>query len=524
MHWLFMRFHYAFAALALIVGVSRLVVAGEPKSLPESVRAVMDDPAYRSAHWGLLVCDLASGDVLFEHQADKLFAPASTTKLYSVAAALYALGADYRFETPIVRRGEVNEEGRLNGDLILIASGDPTLGGRTTESGEIAFTNSDHTYAGGASRTELSTPDPLAGLDSLAKQVAEAGIHRVGGEVIIDDRLFDGDESTGSGPTRLTPIMVNDNLIDVTVTPGEGDQPPTIDWRPRACVYNVTCDAKTAAADGALDLHVARTAPDHFVVRGTIPVGHRPVVRVEEVADPAGNARALLIEALRRAGVTVDANPAAENPADRLPSPNETAALPRVALLASPPFAEEARLILKVSHNLHASTLPLLLAARDGKRSLEAGLRREAAVLGEIGVDVDAISFGGGAGGARSDYITPRATVDLLCKMSERDDFEVYLRALPILGVDGTLADAVPPDSPARGKVQAKTGTLYWRNNLDGGYLLQSKALAGYMTAASGRRVAFAFFVNNAQIDNAEGTAAAGRTLGQICELIQTEL
>src|SRR5687768_6003195 len=102
---------------------------------------------YRHAHWGLLFIDLNSGEVIYQENADKLFAPASVTKCYTVATALDALGADYRFRTPVYRRGEVNEAGELKGDLILVASGDLTMGGRTTDQGEIAFTNSDHTYA-----------------------------------------------------------------------------------------------------------------------------------------------------------------------------------------------------------------------------------------------------------------------------------------------------------------------------------------------------------------------------------------
>ncbi|MBX3412360.1 MAG: D-alanyl-D-alanine carboxypeptidase/D-alanyl-D-alanine-endopeptidase [Pirellulales bacterium] len=490
------------------------------EGLAEKFQTIVAQPEFRTAQWGLLVADLESGEVLYEYQADKLFAPASTTKLYSVAAALAQFGKDFRFETPLVRRGEVSNDGRLEGDLILIASGDPTLGGRSVESDQIAFTNGDHTYANSSKKTELTAPDPLAGLNALAKQVADAGINHIAGDVLIDDRLFDLDESTGSGPSRLTPIMVNDNVIDVVVSPGEVGKPAFVDWRPKSATFSVDAQAQTVAAGGKLDLDVFFAAPNRILVRGTIPADSKPVVRIVEVTDPATFARILLIEALERAGVNVKARLAAANARDRLPDRDQTAQLPRVALLTSPPLSEEAKLILKVSHNLHASTLPLLLAARHGKRTLEQGLRIQAGVLHELGVDVDTISFGGGAGGARADYITPRATVSLLRHMATRDDFDVYLAALPILGVDGTLAEAVSADSPARGTAQAKTGTLYWRNNLDGGFLLQSKALAGYLTAASGRRLVFALFVNNALLDNADGTGRIGRTLGNVCEKI----
>src|SRR5207248_3658938 len=141
----------------------------------------------------------------------------------------------------------------------------------------------------------------------------------------------------------------------------------------------------------------------------------------------------------------------------------------------SPPLSESARLILKVSHNLHASTLPLIVAARKGKRTLDDGLHVQRDFLKHAGIDVETISFGGGAGGSRADYTTPRATVQLLRYMATRPDFAAYEAGLPVLGSDGTLHDAVAADSPARGKVRAKTGTLSWRDRRNGRTLLTSQ-------------------------------------------------
>src|SRR3954465_6513607 len=107
-----------FAACCLaLVGYQALAEdAPDRKGLESALQEVTGQPQYKHAHWGLLVVDQKTGDVLFEQNADKLFAPASTTKLYSVACALDCLGADHRFQTPLVRRGDINEQGELNGD------------------------------------------------------------------------------------------------------------------------------------------------------------------------------------------------------------------------------------------------------------------------------------------------------------------------------------------------------------------------------------------------------------------------
>src|SRR5947208_2661004 len=135
--------HFALAVCSLTVGWR----AAAEENLESKVNAVLDQPRYKEAHWGVLFVDAKSGETLFSRNESKLFAPASVTKCFTVAAAMDGLGVDYRFETPVVKRGDVDREGTLAGDLILIASGDLTLGGRTTEASEIEFTNGDHTYA-----------------------------------------------------------------------------------------------------------------------------------------------------------------------------------------------------------------------------------------------------------------------------------------------------------------------------------------------------------------------------------------
>ncbi len=492
--------------------------ADEP--LAVAIRSVTEQPRYKPSHWGALFVDLVSGDVVFEQQADKLFAPASTTKLYSVACALDAFGADHRFVTPVVRRGDVNEAGELVGDLILVASGDLSFGGRTTETGEIAFVNSDHTYANGNTDATLTAPDPLGGLNDLAKQIAAAGIKRVRGDVLIDDRLFDKAEGTGSGPSTLTPIIVNDNVIDLLIEPTELGQPARLTWRPQSSAIRIDAKIETAPEKTPFSATIHDLGAGRFAVSGRIAVGHTPVVRVAEVHDAASHARTLFIEALAREKVTVTASALGENSLAALPSREEVAKLTQVARHTSPPLSESARLILKVSHNLQASTLPILVATKHGERSLAAGLKHQHDFLARIGVDVETISFGGGAGGARSDCVTPRATVQLLRHMATRPDYEAYRRALPRLGIDGTLSKNVGPDSPARDKVQAKTGTLYWDNTMNGNTLLQSKALAGYLTTAKGRSLAFALFVNNTHLRDGVTSKTVGDDLAKVCEAI----
>src|SRR5262249_42125625 len=158
------------------------------------------------------------------------------------------------------------------------------------------------------------------------------------------------------------------------------------DTQPSTQFVSMDALVDTVAAGARPEVRVDPLGPRRFAVRGKLPAGHRRLVKIYEIEEPASFARALLIEALRRRGVRVAASPLAENRTDGLPSPGELAKLPQVATYTSPPFGEFVRVILKVSHNLHASTLPLLLAARQGKPTLAAGLRRQGEILKSLGL------------------------------------------------------------------------------------------------------------------------------------------
>lgn len=486
------------AASTLATGLTRSVaqdaVSKAAEVLPAEVLAAMQQPQYRFSRWGLHVADRASGEVIYDLRGGERFLAASTTKLFPGAAALDAYGADYRFETPIYRRGDVSADGKLVGDLMLVASGDPTMGGRTTPEGTIDFVPIDHIYATALPLATLTPEDPLAGLDELAKQVATAGIRRVNGDVIVDARLFPAMTKDGY---ILTPIWINDNLIDITITPGAVGEKATIAWRPESAAYQLQADIQTTAAGQPLNVAVSSPSPGVIAVSGKIPADNGPLVQVYQVEDPPAFARTLLIEALQRQGVEVSAVATGPNPVELLPTPNSYAEADRVALLTSPPFSENIKLIFKVSHNQHADLLVFLLALKNGETSFEAGMAQIQSFLERIGLDTEEVSLSDGRGNEYTDLFSPRTVSHLLRAMATRPDFPAYFDALPILGVDGSEIDTVPSTSPVAGKAVAKSGTTVAGDLMNQRPLVMTRALAGYMTAASGRELVFAIYVND---------------------------
>jgi serine-type D-Ala-D-Ala carboxypeptidase/endopeptidase (penicillin-binding protein 4) len=262
-----------------------------------------------------------------------------------------------------------------------------------------------------------------------------------------------------------------------------------------------------------------RVGPQRYTVRGQIAVNAKPLVRICVVDDPAGFARALFIEALQKEGVVVRASGLRPATAE-LPEKESYAKLTRVALFKSPPLSEAIKVTLKTSHNFYASLLPMLLAVKNDKRTLAEGLRQEGKVLADLGVDLSEVSLESGAGGGNGDRVTPQVTVQLLQAMAKRPEFAAYKAALPVLGVDGTLADVVGADSPARGKVFGKTGTYTDPDLVNDRAYLRSKSLAGVMTAASGKTLYFAIFVNDVPLPAGVTSAREGKQLGRLCEII----
>jgi D-alanyl-D-alanine carboxypeptidase/D-alanyl-D-alanine-endopeptidase (penicillin-binding protein 4) len=490
-------------------------VATQP--LPPEIEAVMALPRYPDfAKWGIHVADQATGETIYDLNGVQRFVPGSTTKLFPAAATLVSYGPDYRFQTPVYRQGAVTD-GALDGDLILVASGDITMGGRDLPDGTTAYSNIDHTDANAVpGAATLTRTNPLAGLDRLAEQVKASGIVKAS-DVIVDARLW---EQMAKDDYVLSPIMINDNVVDLTTIPAKEGEPATLEWRPMTAFYDVRTAVQTVAKDQATAIDVTSPAPDQILLTGQIAAGSAPFLQTFQVEDPPAFARTLFIEALARQGVTVAADAVGPNPADRLPARDSYAEQDRVALLTALPFAETIKVILKVSMNRGADTLVFLLALKEGKRTFDDGLAALKPFLESLGVDAAAISLADGRGNEWADLFSPRSVASLLLAMAARPEYDAYFAALPILGVDGTEWQSLPETSPARGHVVAKSGTTVAGDLLNQEYLLLGKADAGYLTAQSGRKLVWAVYVNDVLSADVMELLGVGADIGAIAEAI----
>lgn len=488
-------------------------------ALAAAINAPALTPRLRHSIVAGAVYDLDSHRMLYARHAGVLMVPASTTKLLTEGTSLALLGPNFRWTTPVYRTGPIDAQGVLHGNLVLVASGDPNLSQRIRPDGTLAFENEDHAYDGSA-ETKAVPGDPLAVLRDLAEQVAKAGIKRVEGSAWIDAALFpDQGAENGTGVT-LSPIVINDNLVDVTVTPGaHAGDPVSINVSPQTRYVRFINKATTGApkSDATIDMsadHRDDQSGRHVVtIVGTQPAGPS-VLYAYRVAEPVSFARDVFEQTLRDAGVSLVLPTSV--PALSIVSPATSSYYIPANLVAqhvSPPLSEDAYITLKVSDNLHAALMPYMWAVYLAKAKsdyLKAGFRLEAQMLTRAGLDLNQAAQSDGYGGA---YFTPDFMVHYLAWARGQSWYRYLFRGLPIMGVDGTLVD-IQTKSPARGKVFAKTGTDGGDDYLGGGGTIE-KGLAGYITTRGGRHVAFAFYIGTMKGPHGEDTGpVAGQILG----------
>ncbi|HEX8635797.1 MAG TPA: D-alanyl-D-alanine carboxypeptidase/D-alanyl-D-alanine-endopeptidase [Pyrinomonadaceae bacterium] len=491
------------------------------EALRTGIAEVLRAPELAPALVGLKVVSLDTGRVLFEENAGKLLVPASNMKLYTVAAALDQLGADYRFTTSVYAQELPDRKGKLRGDLVLYGRGDPTFATR--------FTGGDYYKA----------------IDELAARVVAAGVRQVEGDIV-------GDESYFAGPPRspgwewddlqwyygadVSALTVNDNALDLSVKPGaRAGGAAVVTTGPTSPVVRVVVtrdkeevtDAPhfltfvnrvTTAPRGAKrDISVHRPLGQSLIeVSGQIAEDDPGYTGSVSAARPALLFTSMLRAALEKQGVSIkgrtrivdapmrpkqpESSPVAGQP--QPPPLTAVAGQPvinpypvEIARRESPPFAEIAAHTLKPSQNLYTELILRTLGKHSPSTdprltTAEAGLSVVRTFLSGAGVNTAHLAFVDGSGLARQNLITAESTVQLLTYMSKHRHALAWRDAQPVAGVDGTLRGRMR-NTAAAGNLRAKTGTL---NNVSG--------LSGYVTSAAGERLAFSIIVNHYPDDN----------------------
>ncbi len=473
------------------------------------------------------------GSPLYGLDEAKLFRPASTAKLFTTAAAMALLGADHVFTTQVY--GRLNAAtGTVEGDLVLRGAGDPS------------FATDDLPYHLGPPPDSGPYPGDLL---ALLKQLQARGVRRVTGKVLVSDQLFErstapagwADEDLLWGYGALpTAFSIGDDELAVRITPAHPPQDTQADITVKQVIPYLTFTNQTQMVNGSVitshgygvAFQPQTTNPTAFAISGDLLFDSAPLTEELALPDPAQYGARVLYSLLEAHDIKVDGNASALHnekvsvpfSLSRLKDPHTceadfaagtsciatclTPALPGISLAEhrSFPLATEVSFTLKTSANLHAEVLLEDLspatACQDG--STLSGAQVVWAWLHRIGLPEHDFVFYDGSGLSTKDLVTPRAEAQLLAYAATQPWFPQWKAALPVGGVDGTLAGRFT-QPPLRGHVLAKTGTLG-----------ESRALAGYLQCASGREVIFSILDDNHE----PGSTADRGVMDRIVEAI----
>ncbi|MFV1985740.1 MAG: D-alanyl-D-alanine carboxypeptidase/D-alanyl-D-alanine-endopeptidase [Gemmatimonadota bacterium] len=436
-------------------------------TLRTNLARIIGDPALLRAHVGLIVLALESGEILFEHNAERRFTAASTSKLVTGAVGLSRLGGDYRWRTVVQAAGSI-ANGTLDGDLWVVGTGDPQF------------------------RRER--------LETVARSIRAAGITRIAGDLIGDDRAFAGapwgrgwmwDDLYGSTAAGVSALQLSPARIAAEIRPGPvvGD-PASMSISEPDLAPPIRNDVRTGApgSDAKLE-YVPDAVGGKVALRGWIPVDGGPVVLGLAPPHPTGYFLAQLERALEAAGIMVTGT---TRQPDILENPGRIA---WERSFNSAPLSEALGRMLKFSDNQIAETMLRTLGTIGGRGSAEDGLSVVESTLSSWGIEPDAFSLVDGSGMSRYSEIAPAALARLLRRTSQLPGFRVYLDALPIASVDGTLSRRFRSTAASR-TVRAKTGSL-----------AGVRGLAGYAEDGDGETLVFALLLNGYDSPNSVATA-----------------
>ncbi len=426
----------------------------DTKDLEKRIEKILKVKELRKSDVGIYAKDVDSDEVLYAHDADESFNPASNMKLVTAAVALEKVGPEFVFGTRL--SAEKVQNGVVKGPIYLKSEGDPYL--------------------------------LWEDLLSWASELKAQGIDEVEDGIVVDDTEFadgfippgyDQKDEDASYRAPIGAVSLNFNSQTVVIRPGDrqGDAATAYLLPPNDHVKLVN---KVRTRNGRSQRISASSKADgdatRIVVRGVIGDRAEPAYVRKRIDNPSLFTGSAMKKALELAGIEVSG----EVRRGTRPDGTKTLHYHRSRSLAYMVF-----LMNKWSNNFMAEMLYRFIGRGDGPAKTERSREVVNAYFENAGIDTKGFTTFNGSGLYDGNEITPRQIVELLDFMYDRPTYPEFAAALAVAGRDGTLSKRLEA-AETRGTLRGKTGTL---NNVT--------ALSGYMQTKSGRWVAYSILIND---------------------------
>lgn len=413
------------------------------------------------ANLALIVQKIGATSPVIDYHAQQMALPASTQKVLTALAALLQLGPDFRFVTTLESHGTMTD-GVLRGNLIARFDGDPTL-----------------------TRQQLR---------NMVATLRKAGVKQVAGDLIIDTSVFAShDKAPGwpwndmtqcfSAPPAAAIVDRNCFSVSLYSAPNPGDMAfiRVASYYPVQMFSEVRTLAKGSPDAQYCELDVVPGELNRFTLTGCLTQRSEPLPLAFAVQNGASYAGAILKDELKKANIQIDGSLRRQT----TPSPAGSV----LAQTQSAPLHDLLKIMLKKSDNMIADTVFRTIGHqrfgvpgtwRAGADAVRQVLRQKA------GVDLGNSIVVDGSGLSRHNLISPATMMQALQYIAQHDQELNFISMLPLSGYDGTLRyRGGLHEAGVDGKVSAKTGALQGVYNL-----------AGFITTASGQRMAFVQFLS----------------------------
>ncbi|WP_192457683.1 serine-type D-Ala-D-Ala carboxypeptidase [Musicola keenii] len=413
------------------------------------------------ANLAMIVQKIGATTPTIDYHSNQMALPASTQKVITALAALLQLGPDYRFITTMESHGTITN-GVLRGNLIVRFSGDPTL-----------------------KRQQIR---------SMVQDLKKRGLREIAGDVLIDTSVFAShDKAPGwpwndmtqcfSAPPAAAIVDRNCFSISLYSAPKAGDTAfiRVASYYPVQMFSEVRTLPKGSPDAQYCELDVVPGELNRFTLTGCLTQRPDPLPLAFAIQDGASYAGAIVKDELAQAGINATGNLRRQ----ALPGTVGTV----LTQTQSEPLHDLLTTMLKKSDNMIADTVFRTIGHerfkvpgtwRAGADAVRQILRQKAGVNLDNSIIVD------GSGLSRHNLIAPATMMQVLQYIAQHDSELNYIKMLPLAGYDGTLRyRGGLHEAGLDGKVSAKTGALQGVYNL-----------AGFITTASGQRLAFVQYLS----------------------------
>ncbi len=449
---------WAGQGLVLLVLCLPVIAQAQADGLVAEIEKALQHRCLDRDQTAISIVELPEGRPIYSLNENLPLLPASVMKLFTTAAALHYLGPEFHFQTDVLYRGERHGE-IIRGDLILRGGGDPVL-----------------------------TPEKLW---QAATRLREQGIRYVTGRLIADTSFFDDydrapswreERSQRAYDAKIGALSVNFNVVAVHIRPGEQGGDELNAWLEPAPKYIRLINEGRTTRRGGNTVKAWREEANGvpiIKVTGNMRRGSEEQEVYLNILEPARFAAETFRAALEQAGIEIVG-----------PTVKSTTRVNGELLHRhwSPPLTTILKELNTYSNNFIAEQVVKSLAAvkLDQPGTHADGLRLIADFLRTQRVDLRGIRLADGSGLSRKNRFTAGATTDFLKAMLPRFDIGPdFMAVMRVMGARGTFSSRLK-DSPARGRIRAKTGSLSGVSNL-----------AGYVSSRDGRLFAYTLFLNN---------------------------